>query len=252
MDKFINDIIEEAFKSKAQQRYFYWKAGKGSKKWKKMVQEFSDKTDFDKLPEKIKKEKSTELEEIVDEDGNFISGGKATDAGTKEITSKSTTDKVSKTGAGQMGTFGVVGAGNVNKTLRYWAESDMSKALGYEDTLGDDMTYEEAKRFFEEELGLSDEETKERLEKMGYDEKLPEEKIRLVENPNKYIEEYIDDILSKKSRNSEIVKKDEDERITDEKDINPIIIKQLKALEKTIKKNGLDPKLIIKHLLDNE
>jgi hypothetical protein len=247
MDKFINDIIEEAFKSKAQQRYFYWKAGKGNKKFKKMAKEFSDKTDFSKLPEKVTEESPTDLDEIVDEDGNFISGGRPSNAGTKEITSKSTTDKIMKTGAGQMGTFGVVGGANTNKTLRYWAESDMSKALGYEDTLGDDMTYEEAKKYFKEELGLSDEETKYRLDQMGYDEKLPEEKVRLVENLNRYIEEYIEDLLSKKSNNSEILNKDENK-----KNINPIIKKQFKALEKTIEKNGLEPKIIIKHLLDNE
>lgn len=252
MDKFINDVIEEAFKSKAQQRYFYWKAGKGSKKWKKMAKEFSDKTDYSKLPEKVKEETPAELEEVVDEDGNFISGGRPSDAGTKEITSKSTTDNVIKTGAGQMGSFGTVGGANTNKTLKYWTEADMSKSLGYDDTLGEDMTYEEAKKYFEEELGLSDEETKERLEKMGYDEQLPEEKIRLVENPNRYIEEYIEDLLSKKSRHSEIVDKNDDDEIPDDKNINPIIKKQFKALTKTIKKNGLDPKSIIKHLSDNE
>lgn len=252
MDSFIINIIDEAFKSKAQQRYFYWKAGKGSKKWKKMAKEFSDKTDFDKLPEKIKNEDTFELDEIVDEDGNFISGGKASDAGTKEITSKSTTDKVTSTGAGQIGSFGTIGAGNVNKTLRYWGEADMSKALGYEDTLGSDMTYDEAKKYFEEELGLTDEETKERLGKMGYDEKLPEEKIRLVENPIKYLEEYIDGILNKKSTTPEIVKKNEDENMPDKKNINPIIKKQFDAIKNTIKKNGLDPELTIKYLLNNE
>lgn len=54
--------IEEKFASKAQQKYFYWKAGqkgKGSKKWKKMADEFSDtmdKKDWEKLPEKVTSE----------------------------------------------------------------------------------------------------------------------------------------------------------------------------------------------------
>ena len=54
--------IEEKFASKAQQRYFYWKAGqkgKGSKKWKEMADEFSDtmsKKDWKKLPEKVTSE----------------------------------------------------------------------------------------------------------------------------------------------------------------------------------------------------
>lgn len=51
--------LEEKFSSKAQQKYFYWKAGqkgKEGKKWKKMADEFSStmsKKDFKKLPEKV-------------------------------------------------------------------------------------------------------------------------------------------------------------------------------------------------------
>jgi hypothetical protein len=249
MDKLIENVIEEAFKSKAQQRYFYYKAGKGSKKWQKMAKEFSDKTDFDKLPEKVKK---TDIDEIVDEDGNYISGGQPTDVATKQITSKSTTDKVVKTAFGQMGHMGVAGGIGVNKTLKYWAESDMSKALGYEDTMGEDLTYDDAKIYFKKTLGLSDEETQERLTKMGYDEQLPEEKLRLIENAKNYIEEYVDELLKNRSKNKgdEIVKKNEEE--IDNRSINPIIKKQFQALIKTIKKNGLDSQVVIKHLCDNE
>lgn len=48
----------EAFKSKAQQKYFFAKAGdkdasaKNRAEWKKRAKEFSDKTDFDSLPDK--------------------------------------------------------------------------------------------------------------------------------------------------------------------------------------------------------
>lgn len=48
--------IEEKFASKAQAKYFYAKAkegGKEGKKWGKMADEFSSKTDFSKLPKKI-------------------------------------------------------------------------------------------------------------------------------------------------------------------------------------------------------
>ena len=65
MNNFIKSIIEEKFASKAQQRYFYAQAGKGGKKGKKfakLAKEFSDKTDFKKIPEKVKKE-----EEVIDD-----------------------------------------------------------------------------------------------------------------------------------------------------------------------------------------
>lgn len=48
--------IEEKFASKAQAKLFYAKAkegGKEGKKWKKMADEYSSKTDFSKLPEKV-------------------------------------------------------------------------------------------------------------------------------------------------------------------------------------------------------
>jgi hypothetical protein len=49
--------IAESFKSKKQQRFFYAmanKPGKEGKKWKKWADEFSDDTDFDKIPEEVK------------------------------------------------------------------------------------------------------------------------------------------------------------------------------------------------------
>ena len=48
--------LTEKFASKAQQRYFYAQAGKGGKhgkKWKNMAKEFSKKTDFDALPDRV-------------------------------------------------------------------------------------------------------------------------------------------------------------------------------------------------------
>jgi hypothetical protein len=51
-----DDEMDEAFKSKRQQRYFYARAGdkslskKKRNKWKRMAKEFSDKTNFSRLP----------------------------------------------------------------------------------------------------------------------------------------------------------------------------------------------------------
>jgi len=53
------DVMNEEFASKAQQRYFYSKAGDKSlsgderSKWKKWAKEFSDDTNFNKIPEKV-------------------------------------------------------------------------------------------------------------------------------------------------------------------------------------------------------
>jgi hypothetical protein len=249
MNNFIKQVIEEKFASKAQQRFFYAKANekgapkKEKKKWKKWAGEFSDKTNYDEIPDKVEEK---EVDEIVDKHGNIARGKKPTNFNTKGITQNKTTDEVVKTGAGQTSLSPRLGFG----LRRYWAESDMSKSLGYDDTLGQDADYDDAKDHFEDELGLSDKDAEERLAKMGYDEKLPNDKVRLVENPKKFMEEYIESILAKKSKDSEIVSNEGDQ--TEEKEINPIVAKQLKSLKNSLKSHNLSVNDIMKHLKDDE
>ena len=257
MNQFIKQAIEESFKSKKQQRLFYAKASdtslpkKERSKWNKWSKEFSDKTDFDTLPEKVRKpkKKKKEFDEIVDADGNISRSSRPSDLSTKGITSKKTGDEVARSATGMMGSFGILGgAKGAGNTVKYWAENDQSKSLGFEDTMGNDEDYEDAEDHFEDELGIEPDETEERLEKMGYDKKLPKGKVRLIENPKKYIEDYLESILPKKTRENDVVEKD-----SEEKEINNLIIKrQLLSLKQTLKDNGISPKEILKYLNDNE
>ena len=249
MNNFIKQVIEEKFVSKKQQRYFYAKSSdkslpkKERNKWSKWAKEFSSKTDFEKIPDEVKEK---DIEEMIDGQGNFSRKKKPNNFNTKGTTSNSTTDQVIKMGAGTMGTHGVHGT---HTSLRYWAESDMSKALGFDDTMALDAPYDEAKDHFEDELGLEPEEAKERLDQMGYDKKLKGDKVRLVENPKKYIEEYIDSLLNKKSDLNDIVSKQEYN--SEEKEINPIILKQIKALKNSMNSNNLSMETIVKYLSDD-
>jgi len=247
MNNFIKQVIEEKFASKAQQRFFYAKANekgkpkKEKKKWGKWAKEFSDKTNYDEIPDKVEKE----VDEIVDKYGNIATGKKPTDFNTKGVTQKKTSDEVAKASFGSMGRMANVGG----STMRYWAESDMSKALGFDDTMAKDADYEDAENHFKGELGLDEPEAEDRLAQMGYDKKLPEDKVRLVENPKKFMEEYIESVLSKRAKDNEIVSKDEQ---TEEKEINPIVLKQLKSLKNTMNSHKLSINDIMKHLKDNE
>lgn len=249
MNNFLNQVIEETFKSEAQQKYFYAQANdkslssKERKKWGKMAKEFSSKTNFKKLPKKVTKD----VDEIVDENGDIMTGDKPTNANTKGITSKSTSDQVVGSAMGMMGAFGVGGVNNTSRTIRYWGESDMSKTLGFKDTLGVDADYDQAKSHFEDELGLDDDDAEERMEKMGYDEELPGDKVRLVENPRKFIEEYLDNILKKKAKTNDLVKKNETK-----KPLNPIITRQINSFKQTLKDNDLTVGDITEYLEDNE
>lgn len=247
MNNFIKQVIEEKFASKKQQRFFYAKAAdkstpkKERKKWSKWAKEYSDKTNFKKLPDEVKEK---EVEEVVDNQGNYIKGKKDGNLASKGVTANKTTDEFVQMSGGQMGLDTNHGA---STTIRYWAESDMSKSLGYDDTLGKDEDYDDAKDHFEDELGLEEPEAEDRLSQMGYDKNLPKDKVRLVENPKKFIEEYIDSILSKKSKQDDLVKKN-----SEDEEVNPIIIKQLKALKNTLDSNNISLDTILKHLKNDE
>lgn len=245
MNNFIKQVIEEKFASKAQQRFFYAQAGKGGKKgkkWSKWAKEYSKDTNFDKIPDKVE----GDVDEIVDEKGNINRKKKPTNLDTKGVSEKSMTDDVVKMAGGTMGVHGVHGT---HTSLRYWAEADMSKALGYKDTLGKDEDIENAEDHFEKELGLDDEEAKKRMNQMGYDEKLPQDKVRLVENPKKFMEEYIESVLNKKTNDNDIVSKETTEEV---KEINPVILRQVNSLKNTLKKNNLNVNDILKHLKNDE
>lgn len=250
MDNIINDIINETFSSKKQQRYFYAKVNDKTlskeerKKWRKMAREFSSKTNFKKIPEKVDEK---DIDEIVDANGDIARGSEPSNKN-GYIRSAKTTDDVVMATMGQMGSFGILGgASGGSKTLKYWAESDMSKALGSDETIKDPNTdYEDAIDHFEDELGVPEDEAKERVKKMGYDPELPGNKIRLIENPKKYIEEY----LTKKQKDNDIVTKSDIEVLSNK--VNPIVKRQLKSLSQTIKKNRIDISTVLKYLKENE
>ena len=245
MNNFIKQVIEEEFASKAQQKFFYAKANekgkpkKEKKKWSKWAKEFSDETDYDKIPDKVEKK---EVDEIVDSKGNIQRGKKSPNLASKGITQNGTSDEVAKTGTGQMGSYGGSGA---QPYRRYWGESDMSKSLGYEKTLGQDADIENAEEYFEKELGMDDSEAEDRLNAMGYDSNLPDDKVRLVENPKKFIEEYIESLMSNKSSVNDIVSKDN-------KEISPIVKKQIKSLKNTMDSHKLSIEDIINFIKNDE
>jgi hypothetical protein len=249
MNNFIKQVIEEKFASKAQQRFFYAKANekgkpkKEKKKWSKWAKEFSDDTDYDKIPNKVEKEE--EVDEIVDAAGNFAKSKKPGDFNTKGISSNSTSDEVALTGAGQSSISPKLGMG----FRRYWGESDMSKVLGADKLLhSDNVDYEDAEGEFEN-LGIEDPvERDERAKQLGFDPSLPEDKVRLVENPKKFMEEYIDNLLKQKGKDNDVLSKEEE---VEEIEINPIVAKQIKSLKNSMKTYGLKPDHILKGLKDD-
>ena len=244
MNDFLKNIIEETFKSKKQQRFFYAQAAKGGKKGKKFAKwakEFSDKTDFENLPDKVDEK---EIDEIVDEKGNIKRGHKPAAFAKSMISAKKTSEHERSMARGSMGMYGVTGT--VQAPQRYWAESDMSKALG-SDIVLDDMTYEEGMKYLKDQ-GIEEKDADERLRSMGLMPKEPELR-RLVEDPKKFIQDYVESVLNKKNTDSELVKKVE---VNQKPTMNPILEKQLNSLKKSMKNNNLQIDEIIEFLKNEQ
>lgn len=179
MSIILENILIEKFISQAQQKFFYSKINdkniseKERKKWKKWAKEFSDSTNFKKLP---KKKSEKEIEEIVDINGNIARSKKPTDLNTKGVTSNSTTDEFVKTATGQMGNYFSRGGVVHNK---FWTESDLTKTLGFKDTIAKDVDYDDAEKHFKDNLEIDNPE--EKMLQLGYDKTLPKDKINLIE-----------------------------------------------------------------------
>lgn len=189
------------------------------------------------ISEEIDLRKETEIEEIVDGKGNIMTSKKPTDLESKGITQKKTTDQVVKTAYGQSDSVGtgITGGG----ARRHYGESDLSKQLGFKKTMGVDKGKKEAERYFKKDLGLGDKETDEKMDQMGYDENLPDDKVRLVENPKKFIEEYLEQIMSKRSDDNEIVNNVE---------LPNILKRQLNVIKKSLDKGNIKLSDIVNYL----
>ena len=89
-----------------------------------------------------------------------------------------------------------------------------------------------------------------RAKQFGLSPDLPDGMKNLVENPKKFMEAYIESILSKKGKDNEIVSKQQEDE--EEKEINPIIKRQLFSLKNSMKSNKLSIDDVVKHLKDED
>lgn len=234
MNNFIKQTINETFRSKKQSE-LTMKNNNIAKPKKKERKE-------QKLSDEVH---NGEVDEIVDAEGNIQTGDEPGNPNAY-IRSKRTTDQVAKSTMGQMGSFGVLGgATGANKTLKYWAESDQSIALGNEIKNDSSKDYKDAVEYFEDDLDVPEDEAKERAKKMGFDPELPDGKMRLIEDPRKYIEEY----LAQRGRDGELVKKQPSEAA--KKPISPIIRRQIHSFKQTLRSNNLSVNDITEYLEDN-
>lgn len=229
MNNFINQVIEEKIKSRAKIGYV-------------------EKKEDDEVETEIcELNTETEIDEIVDEKGNIGRSKKPTDFATKQVTSKKTTDEYVKSAHNATGNiYGMSSTHNryygeiYEMTKKDILEIELGDNLGADETILKDMSYDDAYSYFTKELGLDNEAAIEKMKILGYSKDLPDDKIIMVENPKRYIEEYIDELIKSKNKDNEIFEKEES--------IDPNIIKQIKAL----RKYNISAKQILNILNSNE
>jgi hypothetical protein len=127
---------------------------------------------------------------------------------------------------------------------RYFSETDMSKAFGYDETKF--MNAKETIKYLEKELGLDSEDAEDRAEEMGKKPNM-DKKSKFKNDRNfvnrgviaeKDVDEVKEDVISKKSNDGEIRKKT--------KPTSKVILRNIQALKKQAEKEGLSINDLIK------
>lgn len=232
MEKNIKLVVEKALKSK---------------------KKFS-KSDLKKIMDKISsKNEKGEIEELVDFDGTFNSS-KIPIHDPKMSPTKTMDQTVfAVSQPGKPWTRGYrVYYGESIEEVGTISEIDAAAAFGFEETEGEGENAKEAIQTFKE-LGVDD--PIGRAEELGYDPKLEKKKLpgsftrkRLEEIQKEKAIKVLEDILTKKSKDTDIQKKDKTKSV----DELPLLVrKNLKTLLKHLESNGYSKNDLIK-ILKNE
>lgn len=127
---------------------------------------------------------------------------------------------------------------------RYFSETDMSKAFGYDETKF--MNAKETIKYLEKELGLDSEDAEDRAEEMGKKPKM-DKKSKFKDDKNfvnrgviaeKDVDGVKEEIMTKKSNDGEIRKKT--------KSTSKVILRNIQALKKQAEKDGISINELIK------
>ena len=215
---------------------------------------------------KTKKEtKDGEIDELVDPDGSLISSN--IPVLNQRNLAKKTMDQTVRMSRAQQWPFIRVYYGESederNDTL---SEVDQSESFGFEETEFA-PTYDVANKILKKMEVEDPIERDERLKRLGFDRNLDKElknekkqgkckncftKRRLSELEKEKMETLIDEILlSKKSKDKEVVKKTkEDDKLS--KPISKILIRNIEAIKRLADKEGISIDKLVKHLKQGE
>lgn len=219
-----------------------------------------------KIPEKYKEKESEkeagEIDELVDGDGTFL-GSNIPMLQQNMHPHKTLDQTVRMTRVSQFPFIRVYYGESEEKDGQLLDEVAMDDAFAYEET-EDDKTYGECMGTMKD-MGIDEFlERDERCKTFGFDKKLDKElkiekkrgrckkcftKRRLSELENQKMESLLDEILiSKKKKNSELVKKEKEETTKDESPVEKILIRNIDSIKKIADKEDIDIDKLIKRL----
>jgi hypothetical protein len=206
--------------------------------------------DMKTFKEKTKKEskgKETEVNELIDDDGTWLTSAiPILDPASAGIGTK-TTDQIIPAARNPRdpllrGWYGYYGEGKL-------AEEDMADAFGYHDTMF--MDYDETVRYFQKKLGLDKESAIERTVQQGKKPKLHKRTPKKISKLKNYIDRLIlkekeideseiaEDILVDKTKIDSLEKKEQS-------DVNNIILKNIKSLKKMANSQGITTQQLVR------
>ena len=202
-----------------------------------------------------------ELGELVNPDGSVI-GSSIPILNQRNLAKKTTDQTVRMTKANQF-PFIRVYYGESQEGQTPLSEVDQSESFGFEET-EDAPTYDVANKILKK-MDVEDPiERDERLKRLGFDRKLDKQlkqekrqgkcvncftKRRLSELEKQKMEKMIDEIIiSKKSKDKEVVKKYKD----DDNIVSKILMRNIEAIKKLAEKENISIEKLIKHLRNSE
>lgn len=207
-----------------------------------------------------------EIGELVNPDGSVI-GSSIPILNQRNLAKKTTDQTVRMTKANQFPFIRVYYGEGEEVDGKLLDEVDQSESFGFEET-EDASTYDQANKIMKK-MGVEDPfERNERVKRLGFDKKLDKElknekkrgrckncftKRRLSELEIEKMSKMIDEILiSKKTKDKEIVKKEKPEKKENDNVMSKLLIRNIEAIKKLAEKENIDINKLIKHLKQGE
>jgi len=212
-----------------------------------------------------KKETDGEIEELVDPDGSIISSSIPI-LNQRNLAKKTMDQTVRMTKANQFPFIRIYYGESEEGKGNTISEVDQSESFGFEET-EDAPTYDVANKILKK-MSVDDPiERDERLKRFGFDRNLDNQlkrekkrgkckncftKRRLAELEKEKMDKMLDEILlSKKSKDKEVVKKSKEEDKNDTP-IYKILMRNIEAVKRLADKEGIDIDELVKHLKQGE